>query len=61
MVDGAYTVASDKSMDGFAVHMLKLQKLMVEEFGVEAMNNDQLSGIANLTEVLGSSNSAEND
>jgi len=61
MVDGAYTVASGKSMDGFAVHMLKLQKLMVEEFGVEAMNNDQLSGIANLTEVLGSSNSAEND
>ena len=61
MVDGAYTVASGKSMDNFAVHMLKLQKLMVEEFGVEAMNNDQLSGITNLTEVLGSSTGAEND
>ena len=61
MADGAYTVASGKSMDNFAVHMLKLQKLMVEEFGVEAMNNDQLSGIANLTEVLGSSTGAEND
>ena len=61
MVDGAYTVASGKSMDNFAVHMLKLQKLMVDEFGVEAMNNDQLSGIANLTEVLGSSTGAEND
>ena len=61
MADGAYTVASGKSMDNFAVHMLKLQKLMVEEFGVEAMNNDQLSGISNLTEVLGSSTGAEND
>ncbi|MEC7494702.1 MAG: DUF4856 domain-containing protein [Pseudomonadota bacterium] len=61
MADGAYTVATGKSMDGFAVHMLKLQKLMVEEFGVEARNNDRISGIANLAEVLGSTNSAEND
>ncbi len=45
----------------FAVHMLKLQNLMVEEFGVEARNNDKISGISNLAEVLGSGNSAEND
>ena len=61
MSNGAYTVASGKSMDGFAVHMLKLQNLMVEEFGVEARNNDKISGISNLAEVLGSGNSAEND
>ena len=61
MSNGTYTVASDKSMDGFAVHMLKLQNLMVEEFGVEARNNDKISGISNLAEVLGSGNSAEND
>jgi hypothetical protein len=48
-------------MDSFAVHMLKLQKLMVDEFGVVAMNNDKLSGISNLTEILGSSTGAEND
>ena len=41
--------------------MLKLQNLMVEEFGVEARNNDKISGISNLAEVLGSSDSAEND
>jgi hypothetical protein len=58
---GSYTVATDKSMDSFAVHMLKLQKLMVDEFGVVAMNNDKLSGISNLTEILGSSTGAEND
>ena len=61
MSNGTYTVASGKSMDGFAVHMLKLQNLMVEEFGVEARNNDKISGISNLAEVLGSGNSAEND
>ena len=61
MANGTYTVASGKSMDGFAVHMLKLQNLMVEEFGVEARNNDKISGISNLAEVLGSGNSAEND
>lgn len=61
MSEGAYTVASGKSMDGFAIHMLKLQKLMAEEFGVEARNNDRISGISNLAEVLGSGNSAEND
>jgi hypothetical protein len=41
--------------------MLKLQKLMAEEFSVEARNNDQIAGIANLAEVLGSADSAEND
>ena len=61
MSNGAYTVASDRSMDGFAIHMLKLQNLMVEEFGVTARNNDKISSIANLAEVLGSGNSAEND
>ena len=61
MSNGKFTVASGKSMDSFGVHMLKLQNLMVEEFGVEARNNDKISGISNLAEVLGSSDSAEND
>jgi hypothetical protein len=41
--------------------MLKIQKLMADEFDVAAMNNDQISGIANLAEKLGSGTSAEND
>ena len=49
------------NVDGYMVHMLKLQKLMEEEFGVAAKNNDKLSGISNLAEVLGSGDSAEND
>ena len=43
------------------VHMLKLQKLMEDEFGVAAKNNDKLSGIADIAKILGSGDSAEND
>jgi len=57
---GNFTMAS-ANVDGYMVHMLKLQKLMEDEFGVAAKNNDKLSGISNLAEVLGSGDSAEND
>ncbi|PPR77741.1 MAG: hypothetical protein CFH01_01389, partial [Alphaproteobacteria bacterium MarineAlpha2_Bin1] len=43
------------------LHMLKVQKLMVDDFKVAARNKDQLSGIADLSKKLGGSNSAEND
>ena len=58
--NGKFMMA-DAKVDGYMVHMLKLQNLMVEEFGVEAKNNDKISGIANLAAVLGSGDSAEND
>lgn len=58
--NGNFTMAK-ANVDGYMVHMLKLQKLMEEEFGVAAKNNDKLSGISNLAEVLGSGDSAEND
>ena len=41
--------------------MLKIQKLMVDEFGVIARNNDQLSAMEDLANSMGSSDSAEND
>ena len=58
--NGKFMMA-DAKVDSYMVHMLKLQNLMVEEFGVEAKNNDKISGIANLAAVLGSGDSAEND
>ena len=45
----------------FKLHMLKIQKLMVDEFGVTARANDQLSAMADLANSMGSSDSAEND
>ena len=57
---GAYQM-TDASVDGYMVNMLKVQNLMIEEFGVVAKNNDKLAGISNLAEALGLANSAEND
>ena len=41
--------------------MLKIQKLMVDEFGIEAKANDQLAEMTALAGSLGPSDSAEND
>ena len=41
--------------------MAKIQKLMIETFGVKARNNDVTGEIAALTKSLGVSKSAEND
>ena len=45
----------------FKLHMLKIQKLMVDEFDVTARANDQLSAMKDLASSMGSSDSAEND
>ena len=45
----------------FKLHMLKIQKLMVDAFGVEAKSNDMISDMADLAAKLGDSDSAEND
>ena len=49
------------SWDEYKLHMLKIQKLMVDVFAVKARANDQISNIADLSAKLGGSNSAEND
>jgi hypothetical protein len=43
------------------LHMLKVQKLMIDEFGVVAKSNDMLADMSDLASKLGSSDSAEND
>jgi hypothetical protein len=49
------------SWDEYQMHMLKVQKLMVDAFGVSARSNDQIAKMADLANKLGDSNSAEND
>ena len=51
----------DANVDEYMLYMLRLQKLMEDEFGVVAKNNDKLAGISNLAEKLGSGESVEND
>ena len=45
----------------YKLHMLKIQKLMVDTFGVKARANDMISDMADLAAKLGDSDSAEND
>lgn len=58
---GNYTKDQGSEWGEYMLHMLKIQKLMVDKFDVKARNKDQLSKIADLSKKLGGSNSAEND
>ncbi len=43
------------------LHMLKVQVLLKEKFGIEALANDMTGEMALLTNSVGSGASAEND
>ena len=60
-VNGNYVMDKVYSMHDAKLHMLKIQKLMIDEFGVVARSNDMLADMSDLASKLGSSNSAEND
>ena len=59
--NGNYIKDESVSMDVYQLNMLKIQKLMINKFGVEARGNDQTNQMAALAEKLGDSDSAEND
>ena len=59
--NGDFIKDQGKSMGGYMLHMLKIQKLMVQEFGVKARANDKLASIKGLIEKVGKGDSAEND
>ena len=58
---GNYVMDKIYSMNDAKLHMLKIQKLMIDEFGVEAKSNDMLADMADLASKIGTSESAEND
>ena len=59
--NGDYIKDEGSSWGEYKLHMLKVQKLMVDAFQVKARNKDKLSDMSNLAEKLGGSNSSEND
>jgi len=60
--DGNYVQSSTMSLDEYALNMLKVQQLMVDEFGVEARNKDVLASMGDLVKKLGEQAAeAEND
>jgi hypothetical protein len=58
---GNYLKEEAQSWGEFKLHMLKIQKLMIDKFGVKAKSNDMLSDMSALASKLGNSDSAEND
>ena len=58
---GNYVRDQGGSWGKYMVHMAKIQKLMVDKFGVKARNNAISGDIAELTKTLGGGSSAEND
>ena len=58
---GNYVKGESSGIEEYMVHMLKVQKLMVDKFDVKARKNDQLAGMAEMLKKLGDGASAEND
>jgi len=59
--NGNFIKDESSGWDEYKLHMLKIQKLMVDVFAVKAKANDQLANITDLAAKLGGSNTAEND
>ncbi len=58
---GNYIKDQAEEWDDYKLHMLKIQKLMIDQFDVKAKANDQLADMSDLASKLGSTDSAEND
>ena len=58
---GNFTKDEASSWADYQLHMLKIQKLMVDAFDVRAKANDMTGNMADLASKLGDANSAEND
>jgi hypothetical protein len=58
---GNYIKDQAEEWDDYKLYMLKIQKLMIDQFDVKAKANDQLADMSDLASKLGSTDSAEND
>ena len=58
---GNYIKDQGSSIGYYKLHMLKIQKLLVDKYGIKAKVNDATGGMAALIEKVGTKKSAEND
>jgi len=61
LVDGEFVQTSSVSLSEYRVQMIQLQKLLIDDFGVEARNKDVTANLAQLVDALGEATAAEND
>ena len=59
--NGNYVKDQSSGIEEYMLHMLKVQKLMIDKFNVKARKNDQLASLDQMIKKLGDSSSAEND
>ena len=59
--NGNYVKSQSNGMDNYMVHMLKVQKLMIDKMGVVARSNDNVASMGAMIKSLGSGAAAEND
>ena len=58
---GNYKQGSSVTLTEYALGMLKLQKLLADNYGLQARKKDQLSKLAELSAKIGSGKNTEND
>lgn len=59
--DGNFVRGRDMMLEDYKVNMLKVQKLLIDTFGIESRANDATGDLAALADKLGDNASAEND
>ena len=59
--DGTYLKGQGPAFGEYMLHMLKVQRLMVDKFGVKARVNDQMADMKGLSDKVKTGGSAEND
>jgi hypothetical protein len=58
---GNYVKSQSNGIDNYMVHMLKVQKLLIDKMGVTAQSNNNISSMGAMIKSLGSGAAAEND
>ncbi|WP_170401897.1 DUF4856 domain-containing protein [Ruegeria arenilitoris] len=59
--DGNFVREREMTLDDYQVNMLKVQKLLIDKFGIESRANDATADLAALAEKLGATEAAETD
>lgn len=59
--DGTIVRGRDMTLDDYQINMLKVQKMMVDNFGIKGRANDVIATLSDLAEKLGINESGESD
>ena len=58
---GNYVKSQSSGIDNYMLHMLKVQKLLIDKMGVTAQSNNSVANMGAMLKSLGSGAAAEND